>query len=371
MSNRAAQLAVELVEKGVEDVASGLDKVGSHATGMGDSFDKATRKASDGASRLDKAAESSDNLASKSSQATGGLGALASGFELVGLGPYAAGMQQAAMATDFFSGVGDIANLVLESQAVVSARAQVAMIAQTVATKASTASQWLLNAAMEANPVLLIVTGVLLLAGALVLAYKKSDTFRHVVQAAMSGVLAVAHKLADFVQSLGPLVGKVFGFIAKVVTGYVKVYATAFVLVFKAASLAWDKIRQAVVDTVGTIVDKVGSVRDKLAGIWSAIRQKGIEAFHDMIAPLQHIIDLVQNLLDKISSIHLPHIDVNPFNRTSTSTGDHGGTSGPTYNYSFTVNITGTATADQADTFMREVNSRLRDKGLGPAFAGV
>ena len=63
-----------------------------------------------------------------------------------------------------------------------------AQIAGTVATGALTAAQWALNAAMSANPIGLIIAVVVALVAAIVLAYKNSETFRNVVQAAWNGI---------------------------------------------------------------------------------------------------------------------------------------------------------------------------------------
>ncbi|MFI9600322.1 phage tail tape measure protein [Streptomyces sp. NPDC052043] len=49
-------------------------------------------------------------------------------------------------------------------------------------------AQGVLNAVMSANPVGLIIVGILALGAALVVAYKKSETFRSIVQAAWSGI---------------------------------------------------------------------------------------------------------------------------------------------------------------------------------------
>lgn len=57
------------------------------------------------------------------------------------------------------------------------------MVAGTVAMSAMTAAQWALNAAMAANPVGLIVIAIVALVAALVVAYKKSETFRSIVDA--------------------------------------------------------------------------------------------------------------------------------------------------------------------------------------------
>ncbi|AWY05459.1 tape measure protein [Gordonia phage Morrissey] len=66
-----------------------------------------------------------------------------------------------------------------------------AQIAGTIATGALTAAQWALNAAMSANPIGLIIAVVVALVAAIVLAYKNSETFRNVIQAAWNGIKVV------------------------------------------------------------------------------------------------------------------------------------------------------------------------------------
>jgi phage-related protein len=171
------------------DAAAGFDKIARSAEEMGDAVKASAAKADGAVDRMSSIADSADNLDSKAAQATGSLGALASGFELVGADKYAAGLQSAAMATDFMAGVGEGLNLVMELQAVQMVKAKVATIAQTVATKAAAAAskawaaaQWLLNAAMSANPIGLVVAGVGLLIAGFVILWKKSDTFRKLVK---------------------------------------------------------------------------------------------------------------------------------------------------------------------------------------------
>ena len=55
---------------------------------------------------------------------------------------------------------------------------KVAMVASTVATKAMAVAQRLLNLAMNANPIMLIISGIMVLAGAFILLWKKSEKFR-------------------------------------------------------------------------------------------------------------------------------------------------------------------------------------------------
>ena len=60
-----------------------------------------------------------------------------------------------------------------------------------VATKVFTAGQWLLNAALSANPIGLVIVVIAALVAGLVIAYKKSETFRAIVSGAMKAVGAI------------------------------------------------------------------------------------------------------------------------------------------------------------------------------------
>lgn len=61
-----------------------------------------------------------------------------------------------------------------------------------VGTAVVTAAQWAWNLAMEANPIGLIIIGIIALVAAIVLAYKHSDTFRKIVQATWKGIQTAA-----------------------------------------------------------------------------------------------------------------------------------------------------------------------------------
>jgi hypothetical protein len=57
-------------------------------------------------------------------------------------------------------------------------------------TAAVTAAQWLLNAALTANPIGIVVVAIAALVAGLIIAYKKSDTFRRIVDGAFDAVAA-------------------------------------------------------------------------------------------------------------------------------------------------------------------------------------
>jgi hypothetical protein len=78
-------------------------------------------------------------------------------------------------------------------------RSTTATVASSIATKAVAAAtaawtvvQWALNAAMTANPIGIIIAIIVALVVAIVLAYKNSETFRNIVQAAWSGIQKAA-----------------------------------------------------------------------------------------------------------------------------------------------------------------------------------
>jgi phage-related protein len=77
-------------------------------------------------------------------------------------------------------------------------------------TKGMAAAQWLLNAAMDANPIGLLVIAIAALVAGFIIAYKKSETFRNIVNGALTGVQKVASKVFDWLKNA---VSFVIGFI--------------------------------------------------------------------------------------------------------------------------------------------------------------
>jgi len=86
--------------------------------------------------------------------------------------------------------------------------------AATIATTVWTAAQWLLNAALTANPVGLIITAIGLLIGALVYAWNHCAKFR----AALSGILEVGSLLLDLFMGFGKVLAGVFTFNPSLIT---------------------------------------------------------------------------------------------------------------------------------------------------------
>ena len=207
MSVRSAVLDV------VVDVsANNLDTfstVGAGARGLGDDLDSAASKATSAAAGFDGVSASAENLDDKAGKATGAMGALSSGFELIGADKAAAALQGAAMATDFLSGAGQALNLVMDleivKKTVSTARTiahTTATVAATAASKAAAAGQWALNAALSANPLGIVIALLVAIAAGLVIAYQRSDTFRAKVDAAMGLAKAAVGTVVDVVKDV-------------------------------------------------------------------------------------------------------------------------------------------------------------------------
>lgn len=77
----------------------------------------------------------------------------------------------------------------------------IAETASAVASKAAAAAQWLLNTAMEANPIGLVVVALVALVAGFVLAYKKVGWFRDFVNAAFRLISKVVKTVVDFIGS--------------------------------------------------------------------------------------------------------------------------------------------------------------------------
>lgn len=368
MANSTVSTLVIDVQTEADKAVAGLDGVADASTRMSNEVASASDKA---AKSFGVTADSTDELASKSGQATGALGALSSGFELVGLDKYAAGLQGASLATDFMSGVGDSLNLVLESTAVKSALARVNMIRQAVtsrvvagATRVWAAGQWVLNAALNANPIGLVVAGVALLVGLLVLAYKRSATFRSAVQAAGRIGRQAIGWVVDAVSSLVRwMQGNLGGAVSKVASVFrlaVSIYTLPFRTVLSVG-------RDLVSFMVNKVTGAVTTVKSKFSAIGDALSK-----------PFNGVLGVIKDILTAIGKIHVPHVDLNPFNGRTTSnartvvvdpvvnvTSGSGSPAGrPAGNVTFQTIVQGTivdplGTAQSIDTVQRKQARRL------------
>jgi hypothetical protein len=96
-----------------------------------------------------------------------------------------------------------------------------------IATKIMTASQWLLNAALTANPVGLVIAGIAALTAGFVVAYNKSATFRAGLWGLWGALKAVGESFSLYFGGLGEIIKGVFSFDASMIESGVKNMASA------------------------------------------------------------------------------------------------------------------------------------------------
>lgn len=117
--------------------------------------------------------------------------------------------------------------------------ASVAMAAHAVAAKASAAAQWLLNIAMDANPVALIVIAIVALVAILAVLYTKNETVRNALNGAWNQIKAIVipaiNQIVNGVKALwgaitqiaGAIGGFFSGILTKVTTFFTSLWAKA------------------------------------------------------------------------------------------------------------------------------------------------
>jgi len=188
-----------------------------------------------------------------------------------------------------------------------------------IATKAWAAAQWLLNAALDANPIGLVIIAIAGLAAGLVLAYKNSETFRNIVQDAMDKVklavqaldkafdaaLSAAKTAFNWITDNWKIAKFFFGPIAVAVT---EIYQN-FDKIKTAAETAWKYVTDAWVIAKFAFGPIEAAVRG-IAGAFDAI----YNAVHGAIGAIQSLIKWLGKidfgLLGKVGGIigKIPHM---------------------------------------------------------------
>jgi phage-related protein len=171
-----------------------------------------------------------------------------------------------------------------------------ATVAGTVASGAMTAAQWLLNAAMSANPIMLVVLALAALVAAVILAYTHCDRFRAIVDA--MGRVAVA--------AFGAVVNgasAAFGWISAHWPLLLAILTGPFGLAVFEIAKHWDSIVSTAASIPGRITGALGNVGNILYGAGKSIIEglgRGIED------ALTGVLDKVSGIAGKIASLKGP-----------------------------------------------------------------
>ena len=183
---------------------------------------------------------------------------------------------------------------------------KVAMVAGTAITGAMTVAQWALNAAMSANPIGLVIAIVVALVAAIVLAYKNSETFRNVIQAAWNGIKVAASfawnnilkpALDGFLAALGWVGDKAMWL-------WKNVMIPAWDAIKNAISAVWNFIKP-ILDNIGKGIESLGTIAAKVG---DAMRNAFNGVVDVLKAPIHMVGGLLAKLPDKIGPVTIPGV---------------------------------------------------------------
>lgn len=164
-----------------------------------------------------------------------------------------------------------------------------AMAAVKIATTAWTGVQWLLNAALNANPIGIVIIAITALIAAIVLIWTKTDWLQKGFTIAWKAIQTAVAAVVDFFQNtLWPVLQTIFEWIGKAIGLYltpwklafegVKIaigflsdaFTVAFDVIKSVMKTAWDFI-QPILDKIASGINAIKSGMDFIGGIGGAI----------------------------------------------------------------------------------------------------
>lgn len=189
------------------------------------------------------------------------------------------------------------------------------------ATKAAAAAQWVLNAALTANPVGLVVVAIAALVAGLVIAYKRSDTFRGVVDRLFGGLRRVTSVLMANKQAFLVLLGPVGLAAAALITAYrrsetfrngvnaavggIKAFGSAVAGGAQRVADFASRVGSRIGSVVSTVTGLPGRVKNALTSAPSLLVQSGVDMIAGLLAGIRdkagEIASTIQSyVIDKI-----------------------------------------------------------------------
>lgn len=275
MAGKTAVLAVK-VTGDASDVTREFDDAGKAATKFGDKVDTAGGRAGDTSTAFS---------------------ALAGALDASGFGPFAQGLDVASIALDASEGATILFRVATESLSISTIKDTAARIANTAATVASnvasavargatmawTAAQWLLNAAMTANPIGLIIAAVVGLIAVIVLIATKTTWFQDIWRVAWAAIQTAA--------------------------------SAVWTWLVKAATTAWNLLIAGVRLYVGIYIAIFQGIKTAVGVVWDWLKSAAGSALAAILAPIDAVsaafdavVDAIKSVIDWLAKIKLPKV---------------------------------------------------------------
>lgn len=177
--------------------------------------------------------------------------------------------ENTGLLTTLIVAVGGIAGAIVAANIAFKAYEALQMAIK-VATVAWTGVQWLLNAALTANPIGLVVAAIAALVAGVILAYNNVDWFRDIVDNAWSGIQAVTEAVFPVIENI---ISTVWGVISTLFQFTpVGALITHWEDLKTATETVFETIRTVIETVVGKITSAIQSVVDKVAAAIKAVK---------------------------------------------------------------------------------------------------
>lgn len=255
------------------ELTKAFDKVGAASKEMTDDVGKASREVTGSLDRMDGGIDNTGSKAGDLESGFRGITDSMSGFAAIAEGDWLGGLTDLAGGVEAFAtgltGVAIPAIKNMSKQMITNALStgkstvaagvhRTASVASAAATWALTAAQKALNVVLRANPIGLVITAIGLLVAGFVVAYKKSETFRNIVDGAMAGVKTafqgVLNKGSDLFGWFKDLPGKIGGAFSTLSSAISSPFSTAFA----AIKALWNSTAGGFGFTIPDWVPKIG-----------------------------------------------------------------------------------------------------------------
>jgi hypothetical protein len=229
----------------------------------------------------------------------------------------------AATSTGILAKIRDVAATVAQ---------RIASIAGAAATGVMTAAQWLLDAALAANPIGLVIIAIVALIAGLVLLYQHSETARAIMDAVWSGIKIAAQAVADFFMAyIMPQLKSFWSMLVALWNGGVAtvkaiwsgllwlgsfisgVVATVRGVIDAVMSFIVSKVTEAVNrwisvwNTVVNVVHTIEGVRDKIVGVFAGaaswLYDAGRKVIQGLLDGIEALIGRVKSKLSEVTSL--------------------------------------------------------------------
>ncbi|GAB7039699.1 MULTISPECIES: phage tail tape measure protein [Catenuloplanes] len=220
-------------------------------------------------------------VAGAATKAWGVVTAIASGAQaaynaVLGIGNTTLGVWVGVKAIELAAWVRTTAVTVAATAATIAST--VAQNAAAIASRVWAAGQWLVNAALTANPIGLVVVAIGALVAAVIIAYQKNETFRNIVNAVWASVkTAIGATVTWFLQYVWPWLSKAIDGIIWYFKMLLTITISVWSGIFNAILSAWNWMRDRVFNPLGEWITKTlpNAFRtgvDAIKGAWERVK---------------------------------------------------------------------------------------------------